>query len=178
MRTTKFLLLSLAMLASACCTNTPTSQLLRHPTERALKSITMNTAAYVVGPGGIDRRSVSLIAPEEMRIAAIEHFNGVQKGAWSDNGHILSLRPENPWVQWQAAGTGMEPTGTTGYFGYCGRDYYSEVGGINDVMTYEAFPAGTYFLVPKGATIYLHTYANNFLDKPQAFHHAVRLLYW
>ena len=67
----------------------------------------------------------------------------------------------------------MEPTGTTGYFGYCGRDYYSEVGGITDFTTYEAFPSGTHILVPKGATLYLHTYANNFLDKPQAFHHAV-----
>jgi hypothetical protein len=146
--------------------------------ERALRVVTINTAAYVVGPGGIDRRSASLVAAEDMRIVAIEHFNGVQKGAWSDNGHILSLRPDNPWVQWQSAGTGMEPTGTTGYFGYCGRDYYAEVGGIHDICAYESFPAGTHLFVPKGATLYLHTYANNFLDRPQAFHHAARLLYW
>jgi hypothetical protein len=146
--------------------------------ERALTVVTMNTQAYSVAPGTVDRRSISLVAQEEMHIVAIEHFNGVQKGGWSDNGHVLSLCSENPWTQWQGAGTGMEPTGTAGYFGYCGRDYYSEVAGIDDVMSYEAFPAGTHILVPKGATIYLHTYANNFLSVPQAFHHAVRFLYW
>ncbi|MBI4603679.1 MAG: hypothetical protein HY721_17130 [Planctomycetes bacterium] len=146
--------------------------------ERVLKAITINTQAYTVAPGAVDRRSASLVAPEDMRIAAIEHFTGVQKGGWSDNGHILSLRPENPWSEWQAAGTGMEPTGATGYFGYCGRDYYTEVGGIGDVTSYEALPAGTHVLVPRGAALYQHTYASNFLSTPQAFHHAVRLLYW
>jgi hypothetical protein len=146
--------------------------------ERPLKSVTINTGAYRVIPTEIDRRSVELAAPERMHIVAIEHFNGVQKGGWSDNGHLLSLRPENPWVRWQEAGTGMEPTGETGYFGYCGRDYYTEVGGIDDIVSYEAFPTGTFFLVPEGETLYLHTYAHNFLDTPQAFHHAVRLLYW
>ena len=91
---------------------------------------------------------------------------------------MLSLRPENPWTRWQAARTGMEPTGETGYFGYCGRDYYSEVSGISDIMAYETFPAGTHVFVPRGATLHLHTYANNFLSTPQSFHHAVRLLYW
>jgi hypothetical protein len=162
-------------LAAGCAHIEPAVSLQR---ERALEAITINTGAYSVEPGGIDRRSVSLVAPKDMHIAAIEHFNGVQKGGWSDNGHMLSLRPENPWTRWQSAGTGMEPTGETGYFGYCGRDYYSEVSGISDIMAYETFPAGTHVFVPKGATLHLHTYANNFLTAPQAFHHAVRLLYW
>jgi hypothetical protein len=145
---------------------------------RALHSVTINTQAYPVTPHGTDLRSTSLVADEDMHIVAIEHFNGVQRGGWSDNGHILSLSPDNPWAKWRDAGTGMEPTGAKGYFGYCGRDYYGEVGGIDDVILYEAFPAGTHFLVPKGATLFLHTYASNFLESPQAFHHAVRLLYW
>jgi hypothetical protein len=147
--------------------------------ERDLKAITINTNAYPVDPAKIDRRSVSLVAAEDMHIVAMEHFNGVQKGGWSDNGHLLSIHPENPWSKWQNAGTGMEPTGASGYFGYCGRDYYSEVGGIDDIIIYETFPAGTHFLVPKGTTLYLHTYAHNFNPNiPQSFHHTVRLLYW
>lgn len=146
--------------------------------ERPLGAITMNTQAYTVAPGGIDRRSIELEAPEDLHIVAIEHFIGVQREGWSDNGHILSLSPENPWAKWSEAGTGMEPTGTQGYFGYCGRDYYSEASGIGDIELYEPFPSGTYFLVPKGAKLYLHTYANNFRESPQTFHHAVRLIYW
>jgi len=164
-------------LAAGCSTTTTTTYRMELP-EHALKSITINTQAYTVAAGGIDRRSASIVAPEEMHIAAIEHFNGVQKGAWSDNGHILSLSPDNPWVKWQDAGTGMEASGAMGYFGYCGRDYYTEVGGIDAVSEYEAFPGGTHVYVPAGATIFLHTYANNFREVPQAFHHAVRLLYW
>ncbi|MBP8130337.1 MAG: hypothetical protein KA184_12230 [Candidatus Hydrogenedentes bacterium] len=148
------------------------------PVTQQLRSITINTQAYSVAPGGIDRRTARIVAPEDMHIAGIEHFNGVQKGGWSDNGHLLSLVAENPWEEWADAGTGMEPTGAQGYFGYCGRDYYTEVGGIGDVVQYEMLPGGTCFHVPKGGAIYLHCYANNFLDRPQMFHHAVRLLYW
>ncbi|MBN1442531.1 MAG: hypothetical protein JXA90_07470 [Planctomycetes bacterium] len=155
----------------------PTALLVRQP-ERPLKSITINTMAYAVEPGQVDRRSVELRAPEDLHVVAVEHFNGVQKGGWSDNGHLLSLDPANPWEKWKDAGTGMEPTGAAGYFGYCGRDYYTEVGGIDDVIIYEAFPCGTHFFVPRGAALYLHTYANNFLSTTQHFHHAVRLLYW
>jgi len=143
-----------------------------------LKSVTINTSAYTVDPGAIDRRSLELKASETMHIVEIEHFNGVQKSAWSDNGHLLSLLPENPWEKWKDAGTGMEPTGTTGYFGYCGRDYYSEVSGIADIQLNEFFPAGTHFLVPAGQSLYMHCYANNFLDQPKMFHHAVRIIYW
>jgi hypothetical protein len=174
MKTVLIPTLSLAALLAGCRCPGAIS---RTP-DRALKSITINTNAYAVDAGGTDRRTVNLAVPADMHIVAIEHFNGVQKGAWSDNGHILSLLPDNPWVKWQGAGTGMEPTGATGYFGYCGRDYYSEVSGIADIASYEAFPAGTHVFVPAGATIYLHTYANNFLDRPQMFHHTVRLLYW
>ena len=175
MRLTESVLAFAALLVSGCAFRCASRE--GRP-ERALTVVTMNTQAYSVAPGTVDRRSIRLVAREEMHIVAIEHFNGVQKGGWSDNGHLLSLRPENPWTQWEGAGTGMEPTGTAGYFGYCGRDYYSEVAGIDDVVSYEAFPAGTHVFVPKGATIYLHTYANHFLSVPQAFHHAVRLLYW
>ena len=73
----------------------------------------------------------------------------------------------------------MEPTGTAGYFGYCGRDYYGEIGGIQDVMAYETFPGGTHILVPRDETLHMHCYANNFTTEPTGyFHHAVRLLYW
>ena len=119
-------------------------------TEHELRSITLNTGAYTVEPKQIDRRSESIVAAETMHIVAFEHFNGVQRGGWSDNGHILSLSPENPWVKWEKAGTGMEPTGATGYFGYCGRDYYAEVSGIPDVCVYQPLPAGTCIVVPKG----------------------------
>ncbi|MBN1420175.1 MAG: hypothetical protein JXP34_15455 [Planctomycetes bacterium] len=168
----------IAAVLAAGCTTTMTKTYRMEIAEHPLKSITINTQAYTVAPGGTDRRTANVVAPEEMHIVAIEHFNGVQKGAWSDNGHILSLSNENPWVKWQDAGTGMEPTGATGYFGYCGRDYYTEVGGIDAVCQYEAFPSGSHVYVPAGAEVFLHTYANNFRDVSQAFHHAVRLLYW
>lgn len=145
---------------------------------RALKSVTINTQAYTVAGKGVDLRSVGIAARQDMHIVGIEHFTGVQGGAWSDNGHMLSLREENPWSKWGKASTGMEPSAQEGYFGYCGRDYYSEVGGIDDVMAYEMFPAGTHVFVPAGKKIYMHCYANNFLDQPKAFHHTVRLLYW
>jgi hypothetical protein len=149
------------------------------PGERALKTITLNTCAYEVGPGKKDKRSISITAEEDMHIVALEHFTGVGKGSLSDNGHILSICPENPWVKWEKAGTGMEPTGTKGYFGYCGRDYYSECNGIHDVMAYESFPSSTYILVRRGETLYLHCYADNFApDRPGGFHHMVRVLYW
>ncbi len=163
--------------AASACGCSWQNILVNYP-ERPLKSITMNTHAYSVAPGAVDRRSVELEAPEDLHIVAIEHFIGVQREGWSDNGHILSLNPENPWTKWSEAGTGMEPTGAQGYFGYCGRDYYSEASGIADIELYEPLPSGTHFLVPKGTKLYLHTYANNFRDSPQAFHHAVRLLYW
>ena len=148
------------------------------PSGKALKSVTINTQAYSVEPHAVDRRSASITADEDMHIVGIEHFVGVQGGAWSDNGHILSLSPDNPWTKWADAGTGMEPTAAKGYFGYSGRDYYSEVSGIGDVTQYQMFPAGTYFLVPADAKLFMHCYANNFLDAPKMFHHAVRLLYW
>lgn len=147
--------------------------------ERALKSITFNTHAYAVEPAKIDKRSISIVAEEDMHVVGLEHFIGVGKGSLSDNGHILSIKPENPWVEWEEAGTGMEPTGTTGYFGYCGRDYYSEVAGIGDIMAYESFPAGTHVLVRRGETLYVHCYAHNFSPEHQGyFHHMVRVLYW
>jgi len=144
----------------------------------ALKSVTINTQAYPVEAKAVDRRSASITADQDMHIVGIEYFTGVQGAAWSDNGHILALSPDNPWTKWADAGTGMEPTAARGFFGYCGRDYYTEVGGIGDVVQYEMFPAGTHFLVPAGQALHLHCYANNFLDGTRMFHHAVRLLYW
>ncbi|MGQ9629318.1 MAG: hypothetical protein ACUVXI_03255 [bacterium] len=143
-----------------------------------LKVITLNTLPYSIAPKECDRRSESVIADEDMHIVALEHFIGVGKGSWSDNGHILSKSPENPWVKWGETAVGMEPTGTKGYFGYCGRDYYSEVSGSGDVTMYESFPPGCYFLVKKGEKLYMHCYSSNFMDKESAFHHAVRLIYW
>jgi hypothetical protein len=149
------------------------------PAPHELKSITLNTGAYGVAKGQIDRRSVSILAKEDMHIVAIEHFVGVGLGTHSDNGHLLSLSSENAWKKWESAGTGMEPTGTEGYFGYCGRDYYGEIGGIQDVMAYESLPGGTYLFVPRGETLYMHCYAHNFTTEPTGyFHHAVRVLYW
>jgi hypothetical protein len=146
--------------------------------EKELRSITINTMPYTVPPKEIDRRSESVTADEDMHIVAIEHFIGVSSGGFpTDNGHILSKSPDNPWVKWKEKGTGMELTGTKGYFGYCGRDYYSEVGGINEICAYENFPSG-YFLVKKGEKIYMHCYAGNYSDKKVSFHHCVRLIYW
>ena len=144
--------------------------------EHELKVVTINTGAYAVE--GTDRRSEKLIAPEDMHIVAISHFIGVQAGITpSDNGHLLSTKPENPWVRWQEAGTGMEPTGTTGYFGYAGRDYYAECSGIGDVCWLESFPAGCHILVRKGETLYMHCYAAHGHGRAM-FHHAVRIYYW
>ena len=149
------------------------------PDQRALKTITFNTHAYGVDPAKIDKRSIKIVAEEDMHIVALEHFIGVGKGSLSDNGHILSTNPDNPWVKWEKAGTGMEPTGIKGYFGYCGRDYYSEVDGVDDIMAYESFPAGTHVLVRKGETLYVHCYAHNFsAERTGFFHHMVRVLYW
>lgn len=146
---------------------------------RALKTITFNTHAYGVEPAKIDKRSIEIVAEEDMHLVALEHFIGVGKGSFSDNGHILSTRPDNPWVKWEKAGTGMESTGTRGYFGYCGRDYYSEVDGVDDIMAYESFPAGTHVAVRKGETLYMHCYAHNFSpERTGYFHHMVRVLYW
>ena len=116
--------------------------------ERELRSMTINSLIDVP-PRGTERWSENLVAGEDMHIVSLEHFIGVGKGGWSDNGHILSKNPDNPWIRWGDKPTGMEPTGTGGYFGYCGRDYYTEVGGITDVNTYESFPAGHHFLVEK-----------------------------
>ena len=147
--------------------------------DKPLQSVTINTQAYAVKPGGVDRRSADITAERDMHIVGIEHFTGVQGGAWSDNGHILSLSDANPWTKFADAGTGMEPTGAKGYFGYSGRDYYTEVGGIGDVVQYEMLPAGTHFFVPRGKKLHLHMYACNFSgDQAKMFHHAVRLLYW
>ncbi|MFQ6130885.1 MAG: hypothetical protein ACE5R4_02505 [Armatimonadota bacterium] len=143
----------------------------------ALKVITLNTGAYAVE--GTDRRSVSIVAEEDMHIVGLSHFIGVQAGTIpSDNGHILSTLPDNPWEKWAEAGTGMEPTGTKGYFGYCGRDYYSECAGIGDILWHENMPPGCHFLVEKGQTLYMHCYAAHGLGAPHAFHHAVRVYYW
>jgi hypothetical protein len=148
-------------------------------TDRELKAVTMNTLAYEVHARKTDRRSESINANEDMHIVAIEHFIGVSSnGCLSDNGHILSKSPDNPWVKWaEPSPTGMEPTGSKGYFGYCGRDYYTQVGGINDLCVYEGFPSG-YFLVKRGEKLYMHCYAANATDKPVGFHNAVHLIYW
>lgn len=152
--------------------------MIEHEKEKQLKSVTLNTQAYEVAPKTNDKRSESIIADEDMHIVAIEHFIGVSAGGFvTDNGHILSESSDNPWVKWKEKGTGMEPTGTKGYFGYCGRDYYSEVSGINDVCVYESFPSGS-FLVEKGKKLYMHCYAGNPTEKQIAFPHCVRLVYW
>jgi hypothetical protein len=175
-----FLVVAIALVAmAALATQGTVAPDQASPGERALKSITFNTQAYAVGPAKIDKRSISIVAEEDMHVVSLEHFIGVGKGSLSDNGHILSTKPENPWVAWEQAGTGMEPTGTAGYFGYCGRDYYSEVAGIGDIMAYESFPAGTHVLVRRGETLYMHCYAHNFSPEHQGyFHHMVRVLYW
>lgn len=145
---------------------------------KELKTITINTMAYPVPPETVDKRSESITAEEDMHIVAVEHFIGVSGGGYpTDNGHILSKNPENPWVKWEDKSTGMEPTGEKGYFGYCGRDYYSEVNGVSDVCVYESFPSG-YFLVKKGEKLYMHCYAANPTGKQVVFHHCVRLIYW
>ena len=145
--------------------------------QKKLGSITINSLLEIA-PGENKRWSERLDPGENLHIVALEHFIGVGKGGWSDNGHILSKSGVNPWVEWVENPTGMEPTGTKGYFGYCGRDYYTEVGGITDVNTYEAFPTGHHFLVMKGEALYMHCYGSNFTDRPVAFHHAVRAIYW
>ena len=144
---------------------------------RELKTITINTSGYSVPVKKVDKRSVYITADEDMHIVAIEHFIGVGKGQFSDNGHMLSKSSDNPWVKWEKPfGAGMEPTGTKGYLGYCGRDYYSEVSGSSDVIMYESFPSG-YFLVKKGEKLYMHCYANPFVTDG-VFHHKVCLIYW
>jgi len=148
------------------------------PAEHAVKTITLNTSAFLVQPGA-DKRSEKIVAKEDMHIVAISHFTGVQSGAFpSDNGHVLSTSPENPWVKWESLATGMEPTGTEGYFGYCGRDYYSECTGITDVMWQEMLPAGCHVLIRKGETLYMHCYTGNGTGHPAMYHHLARVYYW
>jgi len=148
------------------------------PEGHALKTVTLNTGPYSVGPGS-DRRSESIVADEDMHIVALSHFTGVQSGSFpSDNGHVLSTLPDNPWEKWADSTTGMEPTGTRGYFGYCGRDYYAECAGIDDVMWQELLPAGCYVLVRQGETLYMHTYTGNGTGSPRMYHHLVRVYYW
>ena len=151
--------------------------------EHALKCITFNTGAYGVARRkiGIDKRTISITADEDMHIVALTHFIGVNGGSFGDNGHMFSTSPDNPWVKWEKARTGMEPTGTKGYFGYCGRDYYAECSGICDIMAYQTFPAGTYILVRKGETLYMHCYAclssKSASERGEA-HHKVEVYYW
>jgi hypothetical protein len=90
---------------------------------------------------------------------------------------MLSTSPDNPWVKWEKAGTGMEPTGSTEYFAYAGRDYYGECSGIGDVCWQENMPAGCHVLVRKGQTLYMHCYAAHGRGSAM-FHHAVRIYYW
>ena len=177
------LMIAVVLLAAALAYVSVTAQQRSRPTktvpvrEHALKTITLNTGAY--GVGGIDRRSESIVAPEDMHIVAISHFTGVQTGGFpTDNGHVLSLLEENPWEKWKDAATGMEPTGTQGYFGYCGRDYYSECTGISDIMWQEQMPAGCHVFVPAGATLYMHTYTGNGSGRGLMFHHLARVYYW
>lgn len=144
--------------------------------EHALKVITMNTGAYSVN--GMDKRSEKIVAAEDMHIVSVSHFIGVQSGVIpSDNGHMLSTSPDNPWVKWENAGTGMEPTGSTDYFAYAGRDYYGECSGIGDVCWQENMPAGCHVLIKKGATLHMHCYAAHGRGNAM-FHHAVRIYYW
>lgn len=146
--------------------------------EKELRVVALNTGPYNVAARGQDKRSESYVADEDMYIAALEHFIGISSGGFpSDNGHILSKSPDNPWAKWTAP-LSMEPTGTKGYFGYCGRDYYSQVSGIQDILAYEAFPPGCHFFVKKGERLYMHCYAGNFTDAPAGFHHAVRVIYF
>lgn len=153
------------------------------PKEHALNTITFNTGAYGVTRRklGIDKRTLSITAEEDMHIVALTHFIGVNGGSFGDNGHILSTSPDNPWVKWEETRTGMEPTGTKGYFGYCGRDYYAECNGIADIMAWQTFPAGTYILVRKGETLYMHCYAclssKSAAERGEA-HHKVEVYYW
>ena len=151
--------------------------------EHALKCITLNTRGYGLErpKKKTDKRSISITAEEDMHIVALEHFIGNSWGGFGDNGHVLSTSPENPWVKWEKAESGMEPTGTRGYFGYCGRDYYCLAGGIADIMAYQPFPAGTHVLVRKGETLYLHCYAHlsSKCESPTgAAHHKVEVFYW
>ncbi len=146
-------------------------------TDHTLKVITLNTGAYPVE--GVDCRSESIVAEEDMHIVSVSHFIGVGAGTIpSDNGHILSTLPDNPWQKWADRATGMEPTGTRGYFGYCGRDYYSECAGIGDICWQENMPAGCYVLVEKWQRLYMHCYAAHGHEGPRMFHHAVRVYYW
>ena len=46
------------------------------PAERSLETVTLNTAAYAVGPAKIDKRSVRITADDDMHIVALEHFTG------------------------------------------------------------------------------------------------------
>jgi len=148
--------------------------------QRELKVVNINTSACEAPAGGTDKMSESITADEDMHVVAIEHFIGVSGRGWySDNGHILSKSPDNPWVKWaEPRPSGIEPTGTKGYFGYCGRDYYTEVSSIKDVTAYESLPAGCHFLVKKEERLYMLCYADNFTDKRLGFHHAVHLIYW
>ena len=172
------LVLSIAASSAAPAKPPKTATAPAVPEGKALKTITLNTGAYIVSPGA-DRRSEKIVAKQDMHIVMLSHFTGVQTGGFpTDNGHILSTSPENPWEKWADAGTGMEPTGAEGYFGYCGRDYYSECTGISDVLFLEPFPAGTHILVRKGETLWMHTYTGNGTDRPLAFHHCVRVYYW
>jgi hypothetical protein len=172
-----WLIPALALAAAGCVrVNGPVDGGRPMAESHALQSITLNTGAYAVT--GLDRRSVSIVAPVDMHIVSISHFTGVQSGTVpSDNGHLLSLLTDNPWEKWANDQTGMEPTGQTGYFGYCGRDYYTECAGIQDVQLLENLPAGTHFLVRKGERLYLHCYACHG-QGTRMFHHAVRLYYW
>ncbi len=153
------------------------------PREHSLKCVTFNTGGYGVARRklGIDKRSISITADEDMHIVALTHFIGVNGGSFGDNGHIFSTSPDNPWVKWEDAGTAMEPTGTKGYFGYCGRDYYAECAGIYDIMAYQTFPAGTYIFVRKGETLYMHCYAclsSKSAAERGVAHHKVEVYYW
>jgi len=172
-------LISTAVLAgSAVLAQQPRIRAVAPSEGRALKTITLNTGPYTVGPGA-DRRSVSIVADQDMHIVSLSHFTGVQSGSFpSDNGHVLSTSPDNLWEEWADAPTGMEPTGTKGYFGYCGRDYYAECAGIGDIMWQELIPAGCYVLVRQGETLYMHTYTGNGTGTPRAYHHLVRVYYW
>ena len=90
--------------------------------------------------------TASLEAQEDMHVVAFAHYSTGVKG---DQRHALSLTADSPWAD-NGACVAERAAGCIGW-----RESRTSID-FRDESVHEQLPAGTYWLVPAGSTLYLH----------------------
>jgi len=117
----------------------------------ALKSVLLETslerpADQATDEGRWRQSSASVQAQEDMHVVAFSHYSTGVVGAQR---HALSLTAGFPWAE-NGACVAERAAGCIGW-------HESQAGeNFRDTTVHEQLPAGTYWLVPAGATLYLH----------------------